>query len=40
MRDTILPEFKVIASIPYDGVKVKPNLKRLLPLTLRNTVSN
>ena len=40
VRDTILPEFKVIASIPYDGVKVKPNLKRLLPLTLRNTVSN
>ena len=40
VRDTVQPEFKVIASIPYDGVRVKPNLKRLLPLTLRNTVSN
>jgi len=40
VRDTVRPEFKVIASIPYDGVKIKPNLKRLLPLTLRNTVSN
>eukprot|EP01036_Dinobryon_divergens_P047489 gene47489-63666_t len=37
VRDTVQPEFKVIASIPYDGVRVKPNLKRLLPLTLRNT---
>ena len=40
VRDTVQPEFKVIASIPYDGVRVKPNLKRLLPLTMRNTVSN
>jgi len=38
VRDTASPEFKVIASIPHDGVKVKPNLKRLLPLTLRPTV--
>jgi ribosomal protein S16 len=40
VRDTVQPEFKVIASIPYDGVRVKPNFKRLLPLTLRNNVSN
>ena len=37
VRDTAQAEFKVTASIPHDGVKVKPNLNRLLPLTLRNT---
>jgi HD-GYP domain-containing protein (c-di-GMP phosphodiesterase class II) len=36
VRDTAQPEFKVAASLPHDGVKVKPNLKRLLPLTLRH----
>jgi HD-GYP domain-containing protein (c-di-GMP phosphodiesterase class II) len=36
LRDTAQPEFKVTASLPHDGIKVRPNLKRLLPLTLRN----
>jgi len=36
VRDTTQPEYKVTASLPHDGIKVKPNLKRLLPLTLRN----
>ena len=33
VRETALPEFKVTASVPYNEVKDKPHLKRLLPLT-------
>jgi len=33
VRDTALPQFKVTTSVPYDEVKEKPSLKRLLPLT-------
>lgn len=33
VRETTLPQFKVTASVPYDEVKDKPSLKRLLPLT-------
>lgn len=33
VRETALPEFKVTTSVPYDEVKDKLHLKRLLPLT-------
>jgi len=34
LRDTALPEFKVLASVPHARVKIKLQLERMLPLTL------
>lgn len=34
LRDTTQPEFKITASVPHHDIRSRPNLKRLLPLTL------
>jgi hypothetical protein len=33
VRDTAQSEFKILSSIPGHEIKVRPPLKRLLPLT-------
>ena len=37
VRDTSLPEFRIVASVPYREVKVNHNLERLLALTRQVT---
>ena len=34
VRDTSLPDYKVVASVPHRDVRVQVNLERLLPLTV------
>lgn len=39
VRDTSLPEYRIVASVPHREVKVQINLERLLPLTASSTPS-